>query len=107
MKLAIFDNNRLGIIRQVDGEDVVVDVTDVLPHERDTDPLTAGWWRALCRDSSAALPALSAAAATGSGVPVGQVKLKAPVLSPSKVIAVASNYADHVEEMHVVQQRTL
>nr|WP_275585703.1 fumarylacetoacetate hydrolase family protein [Geodermatophilus sabuli] len=33
--------------------------------------------------------------------------MRAPVLGPSKVIAAASNYGDHVAEMHGVQQRTL
>ena len=46
MKLALFDDLRLGA---VDGDDVV-DVTAALPWPHDDDPLTAGWWRRLCRD---------------------------------------------------------
>jgi 2-keto-4-pentenoate hydratase/2-oxohepta-3-ene-1,7-dioic acid hydratase in catechol pathway len=38
---------------------------------------------------------------------VAEVTLRAPVLGPSKIIAAASNYGDHVAEMHGVQERTL
>jgi 2-keto-4-pentenoate hydratase/2-oxohepta-3-ene-1,7-dioic acid hydratase in catechol pathway len=35
------------------------------------------------------------------------VRLRAPAVNPSKIVAAASNYADHVAEMHDVQRRTL
>jgi 2-keto-4-pentenoate hydratase/2-oxohepta-3-ene-1,7-dioic acid hydratase in catechol pathway len=50
---------------------------------------------------------LADAAAAGRPRPVAEVALRAPVLGPSKVVAAASNYRDHVAEMHGVQQRTL
>lgn len=103
MKLAIFDDLRLGA---VDG-DQVVDVTSALPWPHDADPLTATWWRRLCRDFEWVGTALVAAAAAGPARPLDQVRLRAPVLNPSKIVAAASNYAAHVEEMHEVQQRTL
>ena len=102
MKLALFDDHRLGLV--VDGG--LVDVTGALPWPHDPDPLTAGWWRRLCRDLAAVRPALLDAAG-GEVIPVEAVRLRAPVLGPSKVIATASNYAAHVEEMHGVQERTL
>ena len=102
MKLALFDDQRLGLV--VDGG--LVDVTGALPWPHDPDPLTAGWWRRLCRDLAAVRPALLDAAG-GEVIPVEAVRLRAPVLGPSKVIATASNYAAHVEEMHGVQERTL
>ena len=105
MKLALFDDNRLGVVSADDRR--VVDVTGALPWPHDPDPLTAGWWRALCRDFTALVPALRAAAERGIPRPVTEVALRAPVLGPSKVIAAASNYGEHVAEMHGVQQRTL
>jgi 2-keto-4-pentenoate hydratase/2-oxohepta-3-ene-1,7-dioic acid hydratase in catechol pathway len=115
MKLALFDSaegtNRLGVVTTApdgspDGASIV-DVTDALPWPHDPDPLTAGWWRALCRDFAAVRPALGKAAEAGTPRPVTEVQLRAPVLGPSKVLAAARNYGDHVREMHGVQERTL
>ena len=103
MKLAIFDELRLGIV----SDDGIVDVTEALPWPHDADGLTAGWWRRLCRDFAQAKDGLAAAAAQGEVRPLDSVRLGAPVLNPSKIIASASNYRDHVEEMHAVQERTL
>jgi 2-keto-4-pentenoate hydratase/2-oxohepta-3-ene-1,7-dioic acid hydratase in catechol pathway len=102
VKLAVFDDYRLGA---VSGEEIV-DVTDALP-AHDADPVTAGWWRALCRDFLSRRSDLEAAAKAGTPVPLDQVRLRAPALNPSKILACACNYRDHVEEMHEVQQRTL
>jgi 2-keto-4-pentenoate hydratase/2-oxohepta-3-ene-1,7-dioic acid hydratase in catechol pathway len=111
VKLALFDDWRLGVVTTgPDGSAegaTVVDVTDALPWPHDPDPVTAGWWRALCRDFESVRPALEKAAAAGPAVPLAQVGLRAPVLSPSKIVAAASNYGEHVAEMHGVQQRTL
>jgi 2-keto-4-pentenoate hydratase/2-oxohepta-3-ene-1,7-dioic acid hydratase in catechol pathway len=103
VKLALFGDQRLGIV----AGDGLVDATGALPWPHDADPLTAGWWRRLCRDFAEARPALERAAAEGAAVPLRDVRLRAPVLNPSKIIAAASNYAAHVEEMHQVQERTL
>jgi 2-keto-4-pentenoate hydratase/2-oxohepta-3-ene-1,7-dioic acid hydratase in catechol pathway len=105
VKLALFDDNRLGVVSVDDA--TLVDVTDALPWPHDPDPLTAGWWRALCRDFAGLPPELRAAAEAGPSRPVAGVALRAPVLAPSKVIAAASNYGEHVAEMHGVQERTL
>lgn len=104
MKLVLFDNNHLGVVR--DDEETVVDVTTAVP-SFDPDPLTAGWWRTLCRDWDSLAEQIKAAAASRQAVPISSVTLRAPVLSPSKIIAVASNYQAHVAEMHEVQERTL
>ncbi|WP_328584071.1 fumarylacetoacetate hydrolase family protein [Streptomyces sp. NBC_00370] len=103
MKLAIFDDNRLGAVTG----DHLVDITDALPWAHEPDPLLAGWWRALCRDYASLAPDLAAAAGKGPELPLDSVTLAAPVLGPTKIIASASNYRGHVEEMHAVQQRTL
>lgn len=107
MKLALFDDNRLGVVTSTVDGDVLVDVTDALPWPHDPDPLTAGWWRALCRDFAGLAPELRAAAEAGTPRPVQAEVLRAPVLGPSKVLAAASNYGEHVAEMHGVQERTL
>jgi 2-keto-4-pentenoate hydratase/2-oxohepta-3-ene-1,7-dioic acid hydratase in catechol pathway len=107
VKLALFDDNRLGVVTSSADGDVLVDVTDALPWPHDPDPLTAGWWRALCRDFAGLAPELRAAAEAGPPRPVREEVLRAPVLGPSKVLAAASNYGEHVAEMHGVQERTL
>ncbi|GAB3805503.1 fumarylacetoacetate hydrolase family protein [Micromonospora zhanjiangensis] len=103
MRLAIFDETRLGAV--VAGG--VVDVTAALPWAYDPDPATAGWWRRLCGEFDEVRDRLAAAARDGEPVPLDRVRLRAPVLNPSKLLAAASNYADHVAEMHGVQERTL
>lgn len=101
MKLALFDDYRLGILTSAG----LVDVTADLPFPYDPDPLTAGWWRRLCRDFSTLTDTITLAAKAGTVIKAR--RLRAPVLNPSKIIATAMNYADHVEEMHTVQERTL
>jgi len=103
MKLALFNDHRLGV---VDGDEIV-DVTATLPWAHDPDPVTAGWWRRLCREFASVRSDLLAALPRCDRFPMDGVTLRAPVLNPSKVIAAASNYADHVAEMHAVQERTL
>lgn len=103
MKLAIFDEQRLGVVT---GEQIA-DVTSALPWPHDPDPLTAGWWRRLCRDFDEVADRLGKAVVDAPTVALDRVQLRAPVLGPTKIIAAASNYAEHVAEMHAVQQRTL
>jgi 2-keto-4-pentenoate hydratase/2-oxohepta-3-ene-1,7-dioic acid hydratase in catechol pathway len=105
MKLAIFDDLRLGAVDT--DTDTIVDVTGALPWPHDPDGLTAGWWRRLCRDFAEARPDLEKASTAGTRLPLGSVRLLAPVLNPSKIVACACNYSAHVEEMHEVQRRTL
>jgi 2-keto-4-pentenoate hydratase/2-oxohepta-3-ene-1,7-dioic acid hydratase in catechol pathway len=102
VRLALFDEFRLGMV----SGDEITDVSAALP-VHDADPLTAGWWRALCRDFPALRPGLEAAGAAGTAVKLADVRLRAPALNPSKIIACASNYREHVAEMHDVQRRTL
>jgi 2-keto-4-pentenoate hydratase/2-oxohepta-3-ene-1,7-dioic acid hydratase in catechol pathway len=102
VKLALFDEFRLGVV----AGDEIVDVSRSVPCY-DADPVTAGWWRGLCRDFPRLRAELEAAAASGTAVRLADVRLRAPVLNPSKIIACASNYRDHVAEMHQVQQRTI
>ncbi|MFC4562153.1 fumarylacetoacetate hydrolase family protein [Nocardiopsis mangrovi] len=107
MKLALFDDHRLGVVEDTADGGHVVDVTAALTWPHDPDPVTAGWWRRLCRDYGEIRERLAAAAAAGPRTPLADVRLRAPALNPSKIVACASNYADHVAEMHGVQERTL
>lgn len=93
MKIALFDEHRLGVVRG----DSVVDVTGALPaHDAG---LAANFWVRLCADLPRLRPELERLAATGEGRPLSSVTLRAPVLNPSKIMAAACNYADHVTEM--------
>jgi 2-keto-4-pentenoate hydratase/2-oxohepta-3-ene-1,7-dioic acid hydratase in catechol pathway len=105
VRLVILEGLRLGVLTG----DEVADVTGALPWPHDQDPLTAGWWRRLCRDFELVRPALAAAAADPASprVPLAAARLLAPVVNPTKIVAAASNYAAHVAEMHEVQERTL
>jgi len=105
VRLAILDGLRLGVVC----ETTVIDVTAALPWPHDPEPLTAGWWRRLCRDLDLVRPALAAAARDPAAprVEVGAARLLAPAVNPSKIVAAASNYQEHVAEMHEVQGRTL
>jgi 2-keto-4-pentenoate hydratase/2-oxohepta-3-ene-1,7-dioic acid hydratase in catechol pathway len=107
MRLAIFDRQRLGVVVGSGVDSAVADVTDALPWPHDPDPVTAGWWRRLCRDFGSVRPVLEEAARRATPQRIDEVRLQAPVLGPSKIIAAACNYAEHVTEMHEVQQRTL
>jgi 2-keto-4-pentenoate hydratase/2-oxohepta-3-ene-1,7-dioic acid hydratase in catechol pathway len=102
VKLALFDEFRLGLV----SGDEIADISAAVPGH-DSDAVTAGWWRALCRDFPRLRPGLEAAAAAGTRVNLADVHLRAPALNPSKIIACASNYREHVAEMHEVQRRTL
>jgi 2-keto-4-pentenoate hydratase/2-oxohepta-3-ene-1,7-dioic acid hydratase in catechol pathway len=105
VKLAIMAGLRLGVVCGAE----VTDVTAALPWPHDGDPLTAGWWRRLCRDLELAAPALAAAARDPAAprTALRDARLLAPAVNPSKIVAAASNYREHVAEMHEVQQRTL
>ncbi len=102
MKLAIFDDFRLGVVSADEG--TIADVTAVLP-AHDRDPVGAGWWVRLCRDFAALRPRLEATARNGTVIPLAEVTLRAPVLNPGKIVAAAANYADHVAEMDAVKKR--
>lgn len=102
MKLAILDEARLAVVEN----DSIVDVSDALLRD-DSTSLAAGWWRGMIANFSDLRPAIEAAAAANRSQPLDLSRLSAPALNPSKILACASNYRAHVEEMHGVQERTL
>ena len=93
MKLALFNDYRLGVVRG----DSIVDVTSALPQW--DNGYMANFWLRLCRDFETLRPRLEEASQSGQATPVSQVRLRAPVLNPSKILAAASNYGAHREEM--------
>ncbi len=87
MKLCYFDDFRLGVVKS----DQVVDVTDVakdLPH-RDTRDLIAG----VIEHWDRYKPKLEQAA-TGKGVALSSVRLRAPVPRPGNIDCMAVNYME-------------
>jgi len=102
LKLAIFDDVRAGIVDTAASR--IVDVSDIVGADyRET--LGAGWWVRLCRDLPALRPRLDAALENAPSRALDSVRLRAAALNPSKIVACASNYAAHVDEMMAVQQR--
>ena len=72
MKLALYDDNRLGVLR---GDDHLVDVTGVLPHW--DNGYAANFWLRLCHDFAALRPRLEQAALDGPPVALSAVRLLA------------------------------
>ena len=104
MRLAIFDDHRPGVV-SADGQ-TIVDISAALPWPHDPDPFGAGWWVRLCRDFHQLRDRIAEAAGSGRSRPLNSVRLCAPVLNPTKIVAAASNYAAHREEMRTVSART-
>lgn len=93
MKLARFDEGRVGL---VDGADIV-DVTEVVGLDLESWP-PVGPTR-LIAEFDRLRPALEAAMATAPRRPLASVKLLTPVPWPNKVIAYPVNYHKHGQEM--------
>ena len=93
MRLVVFDDSRLGLLR--DG--AVVDVSDLVGAG------AAEWPPVFLLRAIAGFdrlrPRLEAAGQSRPGIRLGQVQLRAPVVFPSKVIAAPVNYRAHLEEM--------
>ncbi|MPZ88144.1 MAG: FAA hydrolase family protein [Nitriliruptorales bacterium] len=93
MRLCLFDDYRLGVVEG----DAVYDVTGALD-AHDTGFATPFWVR-LCREHETVLPRIEKLRTRAEPKPLTAVTLRAPVLNPSKIVAAASNYGDHVQEM--------
>jgi len=99
MRLAVYDDNKVGVIR--DGQ--LVDVSDLVGAGPEDWPpvamtrLITGFARQRSR--------LEEAARTRSGTPLERIRLRAPVPFPSKVIAAPANYRLHVQEMSQPEMR--
>jgi 2-keto-4-pentenoate hydratase/2-oxohepta-3-ene-1,7-dioic acid hydratase in catechol pathway len=94
MRLVVFDDSRLGVLRQ---GALVVDVSDLVgAGQGDWPPVFL--LRAIA-DFDRLRPRLREAVEHRSGLPLDHVRLRAPVVFPSKVIAAPVNYRLHIEEM--------
>jgi 2-keto-4-pentenoate hydratase/2-oxohepta-3-ene-1,7-dioic acid hydratase in catechol pathway len=93
MRLVVFDDSRLGLLR----DERVVDVSDLVGAG------AAEWPPVFLLRAIAGFdglrPRLEEAGRSRAGVPLGQVQLRAPVVFPNKVIAAPVNYRAHIEEM--------
>jgi 2-keto-4-pentenoate hydratase/2-oxohepta-3-ene-1,7-dioic acid hydratase in catechol pathway len=93
MRLVVFDDSRLGVLR--DG--AVVDVSDLAGAG------AADWPPVFLLRAIAGFdrlrPRLEEAGRSRPGVPLETVQLRAPVVFPTKVIAAPVNYRAHIEEM--------
>jgi 2-keto-4-pentenoate hydratase/2-oxohepta-3-ene-1,7-dioic acid hydratase in catechol pathway len=88
MKLAYFDNYRVGVLR----EDGLVDITPLLselPH-RDARDLIIG----LIENIGTFEAAIEDRVQSGSAIPLSQVRLRAPVPAPRNMVCMAVNYDD-------------
>jgi 2-keto-4-pentenoate hydratase/2-oxohepta-3-ene-1,7-dioic acid hydratase in catechol pathway len=93
MKLATFDQGRLGVVR----DDRITDISDLVP-------LPPGFWPPvgmvkLIADFAALKPRIADAVSTRKSVPLASVRLEAPVQWPNKLIAYPANYHAHAQEM--------
>jgi len=93
VRLVLFDGGRLGVLKG----DRVVDASSLVALERLRFPLTA--MHVAIEDWPRLRPQLEALAAGAAGVPLGSVRLEAPMPSPTKLIGAFSNYRRHTQEM--------
>jgi len=93
MKLAVFDDFRIGVIQ--DG--AVIDVTDSLPAALAALPAQRMNW--LIEHWDTHRPAIEAASGRGERRRLGEVTLLPPSPSPSHVFAAPANYARHIGEL--------
>jgi 2-keto-4-pentenoate hydratase/2-oxohepta-3-ene-1,7-dioic acid hydratase in catechol pathway len=93
VRLVVFDDNRLGLLRN----DAVVDASDLVgAGGADWPPVFLV--RAIA-DFDRLRPRLVDALERRPSIPLERVRLQAPVVFPSKVIAAPVNYRLHIEEM--------
>lgn len=100
MRIARFDDNRIGVV--VD-EASLVDVTDALGFGEEWPPVGPN---RLIADFDHYRPVLEQAAAAGPGIPLDTVVLRTPIPWPNKVIAYPVNYHDHGREMQAGYRAT-
>src|SRR5690348_10267049 len=97
MRIARFDDDRLGLVR--DGR--VLDITDQLTSALSPGPYSLV--RRLITEFTVVRPILEELAAgseASAGLPLDEVRLRAPVPDPTKIVAAPVNYRDHQAEMN-------
>lgn len=96
MRIAVFNDNRVGLVR---GERVV-DVSDLVGAGGDEWPPV--FMLRLIANFDELRPRLEAALDDRGGVPLHEIELRAPVVLPNKIIAAPANYRKHIEEMRAI-----
>ncbi|MSP94527.1 MAG: FAA hydrolase family protein [Alphaproteobacteria bacterium] len=94
MKLARFNNGRIGVIR----DDTIIDVTGIIGAEPEEWPPVA--MNRLIANFADYRGRLETAERSAQGKPLSQVRLLTPVPWPNKVIAYPVNYHEHGVEMN-------
>ena len=94
MKLARFDNDRLGVVIGAnvhDITDIQTEIRNAHPYATYADAVIAALpkWRGKMEDAGKKAP----------GKPIASVKLLSPIARPPKNIAAPTNYAAHIAEM--------
>lgn len=93
MKLCLFDDHRIGVVTGTG----VVDVTLAFAHvPKASWPYPPGDW--LIQNFAAAREEVEQIAASGTPLPLDQVRLLSPVANPGKIIGAPINYKDHIDE---------
>ena len=93
MKIARFDEGRIGVVK----DDEIYDVSAACGIDPKEWP-PVGIVRVIA-DWASLRPKIEAAVAGGSGRPLSAVKLRTPDPWPNKLLALPSNFRDHHEEM--------
>lgn len=93
MRLALFDDYRLGVVEG----DQIADVTEGLEEHDPQWPFV--FVPRMIMGFDRVRPRIEAVLARARRVPISQVRLRPPVPAPSKIAAAASNYRAHVAEM--------
>ncbi|WP_405541188.1 fumarylacetoacetate hydrolase family protein [Streptomyces phaeochromogenes] len=97
MRIARFNEDRIGIVR----DNRVLDVTDQLTERLPSAPYSLA--RRLITEFATVRPLLeqtASVAGPGDGLPLGQARLLAPVPDPAKIVAAPVNYRAHQSEMN-------
>ena len=95
MKLAVFNDHRVGVVEN----DMIYDVTAVLP-ESPGWPLT--YMSSLIFAWDERKSAVLSARESASGIPLADVQLLTPSPAPAHIVAAAANYREHIAEMGVM-----
>ena len=95
MKIAVYDDSRVGLVR----DETLIDVTDLVGGGGEWPPVFI--LRAIA-EFDRLRPKLDQALVTRDGVPLDRVRLHAPIVFPTKVVAAPANYRLHIEEMRSV-----
>ncbi|MFB5191310.1 fumarylacetoacetate hydrolase family protein [Alicyclobacillus fastidiosus] len=93
MKIALFDDNRLGIVMG----DGIVDVSELVQWNPESPQASLV---SLMSQYEQWRPAIERALANATSIPLQQVTLRAPVPNPSKIVAAPVNYYLHQDEMN-------